>query len=1094
MVRKKTQYQSLNIAPGPGETNNPTFFEYLFSSIRHHKGIVTMVIFANLITLVSIHLLFLKYANAFPHIARNQDEFGTIKNNPSKDQQSPFSDQSGLINLINSPQNKAIYSQMKYSSYAFYDNTTNTVGTIEYVPFNQYQRQPYVANGYIGSRIPNLGHGFTYDQLSDAPDANDDDLLNGWPLFNQRYAGAFIAGFFDIQKNTSGTNFPELLDNGYESVIAAVPQWTTLKLSTTKDNQNYTLDPSLPPAQIGSISNYVQNLSLSNGIVTTQYTWLDSIEVKYEILAHRHNIHLGVVNLEVYNSGNETVRLDITDEIDFNSAQRSQLTGVNTDDKGIYVTFQPSEIDYVNGAIYSTLIVDSPITRQTTNGTTAQQIATIYLQPHESLSANKFVGIASSDLNPDQLTTTDSVLNIAKEVSQKHQKLKPVVKSHNEQWKKTLGENPLVTFPDAPLLNLGSRASIYHLIANTRPDAQGVTAALGVGGLSSDSYAGLVFWDADLWMSNALLPFAPDHAKSIVNYRLYTHAQAVKNMPAGYEGAVYPWTSARFGNCTGTGPCLDYEYHINVAVAKAAWNYYLSGAGDEDYLADVAYPIINDAATFFSGYLAQYNESVNRYTTHNLTDPDEYANHVDNGAYTNAGISLVMKWAIALGNHLGKDVPQIFQNIAGNMYIPSANNSQEITLEYSGMNSSVGIKQADVIMMTYPLDNELLDLEQAYENMEFYSMKQVSYGPAMTFPIFSIVAANLAPTGCASQSYLQKAIQPFLRGPFAQFSEQNNDNFLINGGTHPAFPFLTAHGGFTQAVLQGLTGMRYDYFIQNGTLVRALRVDPIALPCLGSGVQYEGIYYNNHSVAMSINETHFTIQNRGPTEKSAGKYINIIVDDRNPKQGQYALDDYDEMVIPLYTPIASYPDSISECGLASFYNITEGAYGDLPISINDGDNTTRWQVKNNDTIGKILVDLKSFKNISNILFNWRDKPPQTLRLSVYNDNQFTDATDFFSKVDFGNGLYNDYKYHNPDSQIVNQSDVFTEVYSASVDITAPYDSNEFNEVMVPDRSNITSLNLNLYNRFLLIEVNGIHDAEPVEGDTGGAKLAEVTFF
>ncbi|RLV90768.1 Cell wall acid trehalase ATC1 [Spathaspora sp. JA1] len=1092
MVRKKSHYRSLNLVPGPEETPKQTFFEYLLDSIRQHKGIVMMVIFANFIALASIHLLLIKYTNAFPHIPTNEQGWNANGDN-SKNQHFPLStDQSSLTDLINSAENKAIFSELEFSSYAFYDNETNVIGTIEFAPFNQYQRQPYVANGYIGSRIPNLGHGFTYDQLSDSPDANSDDLLNGWPLFNPRYAGAFIAGFYNIQKNTTGTNFPELLDNGYESVIAAVPQWTTLKLSTSKDNQNYTLDPALPPSQIGSISNYVQNLSLSNGIVTTQYTWLDSIDVKYEILAHRSDINLGVVNLEVYNSGNETVKLDIIDELDFKSAQRSQLTEIKTDANGIYVTFQPSEIDYVNGAIYSTLIVDGPITRESTNDT-ASQTGTIYLQPKEGLNATKFAGIVSSDLNPEQLTTPDSVLNIAKEVSGKNTKLEHVVKSHTRQWEKTMGEDPLITFPESPLLNLGARASIYHLIANTRPDAQGVTAATGVGGLSSDSYAGLVFWDTDLWMSNALLPFAPDHAKSIVNYRLYTHAQAIKNLPPGAQGAVYPWTSNRFGNCTGTGPCLDYEYHINVAASKAAWNFYISGAGDDDYLANVAYPIINDAAKFFSGYV-QYNETYNKYTSHNLTDPDEYANHVDNGAYTNAGISLVMKWAIAMGNHLGKEVPQIFQNIAGNMYLPSANNSQEITLEYSGMNSSVAVKQADVIMINYPMENELLDKEQAYENMEFYSMKQVSYGPAMTFPIFSIVAADLAPSGCASQSYLQKAIQPFLRGPFAQFSEQNHDDFLTNGGTHPAFPFLTAHGGFTQAILQGLTGMRYDYISKDGKMVRALRVDPIAIPCLGSNVQYEGIHYNNHSVAMSINETHFTIQNRGPTDKSADNYINIIVGERNPKQGQYSLDDYDAMVIPLFTPVASYPDSISECALADFYNITEGAYGDLPISINDGDNTTRWQVKDNDTTGKVLVDLKSYKNISNILFNWRDKPPKSMTLSIYNGNQFTDPTDFFSKVDFGNGLYNNYKYRNPDSQIINQSKVFTEVHSASVDISAPFDNDEFTQVMVPERSNVTSLDLALYSRFLLIEVEGTHNTEPIAGDTGGAKLAEVTFF
>ena len=60
-------------------------------------------------------------------------------------------------------------------------------------------------------------------------------------------------------------------------------------------------------------------------------------------------------------------------------------------------------------------------------------------------------------------------------------------------WSKIIQDAPLVTFPSDSLLNLGARASIFHLLANTRPNAEGVTGALGVSGLSSDSYGGMVF-------------------------------------------------------------------------------------------------------------------------------------------------------------------------------------------------------------------------------------------------------------------------------------------------------------------------------------------------------------------------------------------------------------------------------------------------------------------------------------------------------------------------------------------------------------------------------------------------------------------------
>lgn len=1059
------------------------FLLHFLESLPIKKVWIVMIIFSNLFVFISIQLFYAKFCKGFP---------GVI---PIKSRSSESLRTANLDNLINSQENKDIFSQMKFSDQAFYDTVDNVVGTTEFVEFNQYQRQPYVANGYIGSRIPNLGQGFTYDQLSNSLEANEDDLLNGWPLFNKRYSGAFIGGFYDLQRNTTGTNFPELLENGYESVIAAVPQWTTLILSTEIGGQVYTLDPSLDSQDIGGISNYVQNLSLSDGIVSTQFTWLNKVNVRYEVLAHRTNINLGLVNLQISNIGFENLELNITDQLDFNSSQRCQLSEVSNDDQGIFMTFLPLNLNYIHGAMYSKLILEGEITREVKDNETVVQISKVTLGCNTNIQVSKFVGVASSDLQPDQLKSSDDVLQLAKQVAISCPSSDQVIDSHKDAWSDIINNGQLVSFPSDNLLNLGARASIFHLLANTRSDANGVTGALGVGGLSSDSYAGMVFWDADLWMLNGLLPFAPSHAKSLINYRLHTHQQAIENVPEGHEGAVYPWTSGRFGNCTATGPCLDYEYHINMAVAMAAWQLYVSGAADDSYLENIAYPIINDAANFFSNYVVSYNGTLDKYTTLNLTDPDEYANHVDNGAYTNSGIALVMRWAQMIGDHLGIDVPQIYQDIEQNIYLPTANNSQSITLEYSGMNSSVGIKQADVIMMTYPIRSELIDIEQAYINMEFYSMRQVSYGPAMTFPIFSIVAANLAPTGCASQSYLHKAIQPFLRGPFAQFSEQNNDNYLTNGGTHPAFPFLTAHGGFLQATLQGLFGLRFDYTTdENGRLVRFLRLDPISLPCLGEGVSFEGIHYDNHTLSLSINQTHFTVTNKYKTDPNASDFVKLLLAERNPDHGQYILNDGETHSFALFKPDNSFPDSISECGEAMFYNITEGAFGDASILINDGDNTTRWQVKYNDTAGKVIVDFKSFKNISGVTFNWADKPPVSLKLSKYSGDMFTSVVDFFAKVDFGNKLYNTYKYANPENQIFDQSEVFEEIHKESVGISAPFDNKEYSQILVPTRHNTTSIDLDLSTRFLLIEIDNIHNKVPIDDDYGGAKLAEVVFY
>lgn len=1002
-----------------------------------------------------------------------------------------------LQNFVDSPSNKAIFSKLQHSDNAFYDSDQNVVGTLDFVTFHQYQRQPYVANGFLGARVPVLGQGFAFDTLSDEVSGSKDDLSNGWPLFNERYAGAFAAGFYDAQVNTTESNFPWLNQYGYESVISAIPQWTSLHVSSSENGNTYTLDPQLPPKQWGGITQYVQNMSLADGVVSTLFVWLNKLQVQYEVLAHRKTPTLGVVTLKISNLGSSNVQFNVSDVLDIETSQRCRLHAAQIDTpKGIYLLYQPLGVDNVYAATYSSLRYlmshcSASIFAKSLEA--VSQTLLFDLLPGDTIEVTKYVGVVTSDLDPEMYTLFDSVLAAAQLEALTTATLPSVLASHRLSWETILASSLNVNFPDDPLLTLATRASLFHLSANTRSDSSGVTAALPVSGLLSDSYGGMVFWDTDLWILNGLLPWNPMHAKSLVNYRKHTHDQAIENLksplaPKTFEGAAYPWTLGRYGNCTGTGPCFDYEYHINNAVAIAAWEVYLSGAGDDDFLKNTAFPLITDAAAFLASYV-EYNETLKLYTTTNLTDPDEYANHVDNGAYTNAAISATLKWALAVLQHLDKPVPDSYSKIIGNVYLPTSSDDSNIVLEYSDMNSSVGIKQADVIMITYPLENELITQDQAVANMDFYSEKQVSFGPAMTFPIFSIVASALLETGCSSQSYLSKAVQPFLRGPFAQFSEQNNDNFESNGGTHPAFPFMTAHGGLLQAVLKGLLGLRFDYRIENGKIVRFLKLDPVKLKTLPSGATFDGIQYMNHTLSMLLTGESLIVKDTQMTLNAPSK-IAIEWAERRGGTTAYSLSSGEQIVIPLFETTESFPNSLTECNKAIFTNVTDGAYGDATVSVNDGDNTTHWQ--SNTTSGKILIDLKATTKLTKGLVNWGDRPPTHMSISVSTDETFDLTLNYLSHVDFGNLLYKKYSYDNPNNVIVSQESAFTQVLSAEVAIEAPYSAHDQAKIVLPNRYNTTTFAFpeNSQARFLLLEFEGVHD----DADDEGAKLYEVTLF
>lgn len=994
--------------------------------------------------------------------------------------------------LVQSPRNREMLMDVRHAELTFYDFENNVVGNTELL-HNQFQRQPYVANGYIGSRIPNAGQGFAYDQLE--PGKSEELLNAGWPLFNKRYLGAYIAGFFDLQPNATGYNFPELSDKGWDSFIAAIPQWTALQLSMNLDGKEHILSPATLYQfnREPEVTNYMQNMSLLTGVVTTAFTWLDVVDVTYTVFAHRLHQHLGVVHVDIKLRSTLPIEIVVEDIIDFATSERCAHPFPISDGEGIGMVFEPQGVPGVHGVVYSRL--DHKALKPKPEGNKVVQYLNLKLDPESDHAVvTKYVGIALTDVVEDPW-------KVAKTTAIKTRLFTGTYNSHVTTWKKESDVANMATYKGNDLLTLTLISSLFHLAANTRIGADGVAAAVGVAGLSLDSYGGMVFWDSDLWMMHGMLPFLPRHLEQFANYRLHTHHQARKNVKESasdyhgngididrnFEGAIYPWTLGRYGNCTATGPCFDYEYHVNHAVAQTAWLIYLLGNQDEWYLREKVWPLVHDAAQFFST-LVTYNQTLEAYVTANLTDPDEFANHVDNGAYTNAAIHLVMGWCIDIGRHLNIDLPKNYTDIHRKMFLPNTNG---VTLEFSGMNSQVAIKQADVVMLTYPLYvDELVDATQGRNNLEFYALKQVSYGPAMTFSIFSAVAAQLAQSGCAAQLYLMKLITPYMRAPFAQLSEQNHDDYTKNGGTHPAFPFLTGNGGYLQAVFQGITGYSPTYSIENGKLKRKLRVDPILIRGIGGHAHYQSVRYMNQLLEIEMNSTDFILTHHGGADGFDDTPIFVDVADRNPMAGSYTVEPDTQLHIPVFEPGSLFEGLKCECMSAEIITITEGKMGDHAWLINDGDVTLRWQLGTKSKPTKILVDLLLYQNVLLVEFNFGEKPPKYI--NIYNENgdyAYELALHLLLGVIFDDvDTINKYLWVNFKHDPKPQDEVFTDalVKGHTVKITAKW--NPHAPVAPPSLFNTTLIELESprMSRFLLIETVGTHDEDDL-----GPRFAEI---
>ncbi|CCK69438.1 alpha,alpha-trehalase ATH1 KNAG_0C03300 [Huiozyma naganishii CBS 8797] len=940
---------------------------------------------------------------------------------------------------------KKLYELLSDFDTAFYDSENMILGTTLFTE-NVYSRQPHVANGYIGNRVPNIGFGFAYDALNFWSNASG-ALDNGWPLRNQRFAGSFLSDFYCLEPKLNSTNFPELDDKGYPTVISSIPEWSNLQFSLNGSWFNTS------SVHNEDVLNYNQNVSMKDGIVTTEMDWYNGmVHVRSEIWAHRRIHPLAVMSLEVTLNEEhlpddfDQLDIDIHDILDHATSMRTVLQDLQVDDKNsaIYMIVQPDNVPDSNAAIYSTCIVaDSHNVAQNNfefginskeAGKVSQISRNILSRENPSITVTKHVGMMSTEFKTEEhflhLSNLDVARNIALNAKGQYESL---LSSHKRAWY-DLYNDAFIEIPSDALLEMTARSSLYQLLANTRTynvSERGLP--VGVGGLSSDSYGGMVFWDADIWMAPALLPFFPEVSKNMNNYRNSTHKQAQLNaQEAGYPGAVYPWTSGRFANCTSTGPCIDYEYHINVDVALASFSIYLNGAAgiDDDYLRYTTWPMVRDAAQFFTSFV-KYNATFDRYETHNLTDPDEFADHIDNGAFTNAGIKTLLKWATDIGNHLEEKVDPKWPEISEKIYIPRS--PSNITLEYSGMNSSVEIKQADVTLMVYPLGyiNDESILMNAIKDLYYYSERQSASGPAMTYPVFVAAAAGLLNHGSSSQSYLYKSVLPYLRQPFAQFSEQSDDNFLTNGLTQPAFPFLTANGGFLQSILFGLTGIRYSYDTDPETkkMSRVMRFNPIQLPLMPGGLAIRNFKYLNQVLDIIIDDNNGTI-----VHKSGDQPITILVPNRdlihdrdinvyrrnssyakrdlfsreemqieksqqkNVSGTYYTLHPNEELVLPLFKPGLNIENNVAEN--QQITNLTAGVPGDVAFSVLDGNNYTHWQPLTKASVGKLLIDLgrNNEKDLRHGTILWGQRPAKNVSISILPHNELIE--EIFSNVTY----------------------------------------------------------------------------------------------
>ncbi|MFE4455099.1 glycosyl hydrolase family 65 protein [Streptomyces sp. NPDC056796] len=763
---------------------------------------------------------------------------------------------------------------------------------------------PYVGNGYLGHRVPATGAGYAAT-----------GGRTGWPLYTPRYDGAFVAGLYARDQDLAG---------GRE-VIAALPSWTTLDVRVGSETYG-----SATPA--GRVSRYRQTLHLRCGVVVTSLRWTTAdgraTDLTYEVLADRSDVHTGAVRLRMtpHWSGTATV----TGRLDERGARR-----VTVASDGTFRTLGTG----TEGAIVQT---------GSGGGTRTARV-----EAGRSYTFEKYVGV-------DTALTSRTPLAAARDAARRAARRgwSGVLAGNAAAWRTAWAAD--IAVPGSPDLQTWLRSARYGLLAGTRP---GASDSIAPAALSSDNYAGMVFWDAETWMYPGLLATSPELARSVVEYRYRTRDAARANArKLGHAGLFYPWTSASHGRldseCQSWDPphCLT-QIHLQGDIALAVWQYYLA-TGDRAWLAGRGWPLLKGIADFWQSRATANADG--SYSVRDVAGPDEYSNGVTDGVFTNAVAATALRHATRAAALLGHPAPAGWTEVADGLRIPY-DAERKVFLQYAGYNGST-IKQADTVLLVYPLEWPMPE-GAAAATLDYYAARTDPDGPAMTDSVHAIDAAATGEPGCAAYTYLRRAVRPFVRGPYHLFSEARGEKSGAQDplSGFPAEDFVTGKGGFLQVFTHGLTGLRLR---EDG-----VRLDPLLPPQLNEGVRLSGLRYRGRTYDVAIGPRTTTVRLTHGTPFT-------VHTPAGPRRLSGTL------TLPTRRPDLAPTSDAARCRPATATSEAPGLYAEAAV---DGSGSTSWSP--DGATGTLTVALRRVTRIASITPDWTDTAPASHTLETSLDGR-----------------------------------------------------------------------------------------------------------
>lgn len=335
------------------------------------------------------------------------------------------------------------------------------------------------------------------------------------------------------------------------------------------------------------------------------------------------------------------------------------------------------------------------------------------------------------------------------------------------------------------------RLALYHLYSFTRENTRLSIAPMGLS--TATGYNGHIFWDTELWMFPPLLMFNQGIARSLIDYRYDRLEKACQRAEAyGYEGAMFPWESDDSGEEATPSWCLTgpFEHHITADIGIAFWNYYRVYR-DKGWLSENGYPLLKKIADYWISRVVKNNDGT--YSINNVVGADEFAQNIDDNAFTNGSVTAVLRYAQLAAIELGLKPDTRWKDVGE--HIKFHYTEDGITKEHATYKGET-IKQGDVNLLAYPLE-VVIDPVQIKRDLSYYEPKIFEDGPAMGNAVLSILYSRLGDKEKAYRLF-KSSYTANKRLPFGVLSESAYSN-------NPYF--ATGAGGLLQAVVNGFGGL-----------------------------------------------------------------------------------------------------------------------------------------------------------------------------------------------------------------------------------------------------------------------------------------------